>query len=287
MPLADLVYTGIPLGDPANIAGYIGTPLNKRSWNCPTLECHWGDYNSPHTIQAHIVKQSSIHASLKWQDGGTQGTSGQISVNSAFTWSLLLSTVYQFCSSNMWLVQHHFVHAWDISTIIAFVYFGLQYKWNQLSSNNSRHTSCIHRGLHAGKWPDPMTSKPDAPSSLGVPLGRLHWNHTGWCYRPSVFQWQSNVNLHNWNTLEYRWGHTYTGMPKEPHWPMSAPSGNSVLIRIIETHWITTGRPLEAHWKHTDYQQFFLQSYSSVHWGLSSRHTELPLDCHWITSGLR
>ena len=63
------------------------------------------------------------------------------------------------------------------------------------------------------------------------------------------------------------------------------PSGDPVLIWIIETHWNTTGRPLEAHWKRTGYKQFLLQWHSSVHWGLSSRHTGFPLDCHWITTG--
>ena len=101
-----------------------------------------------------------------WNDKmtGHQAGSGQVSVNSAFTWSLLLSNAYQFCSSNVWVLQHHSVHASDMSTIIV---LGLQQKWNQLSSNNSRHTSCIHKGLHSGKWSDLMTSIPDAPSTLG------------------------------------------------------------------------------------------------------------------------
>ena len=52
------------------LAVYIGTQLKKKCWNCPTLEHHWRDCNSPHT-QAHIFWQSSIHASLKWQAGRT------------------------------------------------------------------------------------------------------------------------------------------------------------------------------------------------------------------------
>ena len=85
--------TGIPLVDSLGyhwatkrvLACYTGTPPAKLSWNCPTLECRWrsSDYCGLHwnttegTVrahthtQAHIVKQSSIHASLKWQDGGT------------------------------------------------------------------------------------------------------------------------------------------------------------------------------------------------------------------------
>ena len=164
------------------------------------------------------------------------------------------------------------------------------------------HTSCIHTVLHAGKWPDLMASKPDSVSTLGyhwtdhtgrplepqvhwdatgttladattqwcssgdpelicilgthwkttgatITLG-CHWKHTGWCKHPVVSQWRFSVNLHNWNTLE------------DP--------------------WKATGRLLEAHWKHTRNQQLFLQWHSSVHWGLSFRHTGLPLDYHWF-----
>ena len=80
------------------LAGYTGTPFEKLSWNSPTLECHWrnlvetaphwdatgetltfvaysgtplGGLWQPTHAPTHIVKQSSIHASLKWQDGGT------------------------------------------------------------------------------------------------------------------------------------------------------------------------------------------------------------------------
>ena len=110
--LAGPVYTGMPLechwftqrtlgyhwATQRILAGYIGTPLEKLSWNSPTLECHWRNLveSDPHwdangetlTFAAytgtplkglwqrthaltHIVKQSSIHDRLKWQDGGT------------------------------------------------------------------------------------------------------------------------------------------------------------------------------------------------------------------------
>ena len=42
-----------------------------------------------------------------------------------------------------------------------------------------------------------------AISTLGC-----HWNHTSWCYHPVLFQWQSSINLHNWNTLEDHWKQT-------------------------------------------------------------------------------
>ena len=162
----------------------------------------------------------------------------------------------------MWVLQHYSVHAFDMSTIIAFVYLGLQVKWNQFSSNNSHHTSCIHKGSHAGKWPDLMTSKPDSVSTLGY-----HWtDHTGRPLEPQVHWDATGTTLADAST---QW----------------CSSGDPVLICIIGTHWKTTGEPLEDHWKHTGYQQFFLQWHSSVHWGLCSRHTGLPLDCHWKTTG--
>ena len=105
--------------------------------------------------------------------------------------------------------------------------FGLQVKWNQFSSNNSHYTCCIHKGLHAGKWPALMTSKPDSVSTLGYhwtdhtgrPLEpQVHWHATGTTLTDAITQWCSGVD--------------------------------PVIIFIIGTHWNSTGRPLEDHWKH-------------------------------------
>ena len=146
-----------------------------------------------------------------------------------------------------------------MSTIRVFVYLGLQFKWNHLSSNNFHHTSCIHKESHAGKWPDLMTSKPDSVSTLGY-----HWtDHTGRPLKPQVHWDATGTTLADAST---QW----------------CSSGDPVLICIIGTHWKTTEMPLEDHWKHTGYQQFFFQWHSSVHWGLSSRHTGLPLEDHWL-----
>ena len=127
----------------------------------------------------------------------------------------------------MWVLQHHSVHSFDMSTIIAFVYLGLQVKWNQFSSNNSRHTSCIHKGSHAGKWPDLMTPKPDSVSTLGY-----HWtDHTGRLLETQVHWDATGTTLADAST---QW----------------CSSGDPVLICMIETHWKTTGKPLDDHWKH-------------------------------------
>ena len=162
----------------------------------------------------------------------------------------------------MWVLQHHSVHAYDMGTIIVFVYLGFQVTWNQLSSNNSGYTSCIHKGSHAGKWPDLMTSKPDSVSTLGY-----HWtDHTGRPLEPQVHWDATGTTLADASTQWY-------------------PSGDPVLICIIGTHWKTTeshwkptGSTLDTHWLPT----LFLQWHSSVHWCLSSRHTGLPLEDHWL-----
>ena len=136
-------------------------------------------------------------------------------------------------------------------------------------------------------WLDDLRTK--RCQYTGVPLNRLRWNHTGWCYHRGVFQWQARAHhLHNWNTLEDHWSHRYTGMPLEPHWLMLASSGvqwqSSANLHNWDTqedHRKTTGATLETHWLPTT----LLPWHSSVHWGLNSRPTELPLDYHWIFTG--
>ena len=128
----------------------------------------------------------------------------------------------------MWVLQQHPVHAFDMSTIVVSVYFVLQVKWYQFNSNNSHHTSCILKGLHFGKWPDLMTSKPDPVSTLGY----HYTDHTGRPLEPQVHWDATGTTLADVST---QW----------------CPSGDPVLICIIGTHWNTTGRPLEDHWKHT------------------------------------
>ena len=181
--------------------------------------------------------QSSIHASLKWQDGGTPV--------SKWTGHCIFSLHLEFTALqwiHMWVLHHHSAHVFDLSIIIVFVYLGLQVTWNQLSSNNSHHTSCIGVACWEVTWPNDLQTR--FCQYTGIPLDRshwkttgatgtlgCHWNHTGWCKHPVVFQWRSSVNLHNWNTLEDHWSHRYTGMPLEPHWLMLAPSGIPVAIQ--------------------------------------------------------
>ena len=126
MPLVDPVYTGITLGDPLSTCRVYWNTTGKHSLNCATLEYHWrnSDYCSLHwsttegnvaahtQTQAYIVKQGSIHASLKWQNGGATSSRWTGPCKFSF-WSLLLCNRYQFCSSNVWVLQHDL----DMSTI--------------------------------------------------------------------------------------------------------------------------------------------------------------------------
>ena len=115
--LAGPVYTEMPLVDPMCTGTSLGDPAN-------TCRVHW---NTTGNRQSHIDKKRSIHASLNAKMMGYQAASGQVSVNSAFNWKVLLSNSYQFCSSIVWVLQYHTVHALDMSTIIILVFcvFGI------------------------------------------------------------------------------------------------------------------------------------------------------------------
>ena len=144
---------------------------------------------------------------------------------------------------------HHSVHALDMNTIIAFVYLGLQFTWNQLSSKNSGHTSCVHKGLHAGKWPDLMISKTRRPQYTGLPLDRLlepHWLMLSPSGLPMVIQCPLAYLEHTERPLEPQ----ATGTTLADASSQLYPRGNPVLICIIGTHWINTGRPTKDHCKH-------------------------------------
>ena len=194
----------------------------------------------------------------------------------------------------MWVLQHYSVHAFDKSNIIVFVYLALQVKWNLFSSNNSHHTSCIHKRSHAGKWPDLMTSKPDSVSTLeyhwtdhtGRPLEpELHWVATGTTLADASTQWCSSgdpvliciIGTH-WkttgatSTLGCHWNHTgWCVHPVVSQWRSSVNLHN---WNTLEDHWKATGRPLEDHWKHTGISPVAFQC------SLGSK-----FQAHWIATG--
>ena len=116
-----------------------------------------------------------------------------------------------------------------------------------------------------------------------MPLDRLHWNHTGWCYHPVVIQWQSGAYVYNWNTLEDDRSHKYTGMPLEPYiwWCQQSvvsqwqSSGNC----IIGTHWKTTGSTLGNTLATKNYFSGGIPVYTGL-------YVPGTLDCHSITTEL-
>ena len=102
-------------------------------------------------------------------------------------------------------------------------------------------------------WPNDLKTR--CCHYSGIPLDRLHWIHTGWCYHPVVFQCQSRTHqLRNCNTLDDHWSHQYIGMPLELHWLMLAPvvfqwpfNINLHDLNTLEDHWKHIGNTLETH----------------------------------------
>ena len=144
----------------------------------------------------------------------------------------------------MWVLQHYSVHAFDMSIIIVFVYLELQSQMKSVYLKQLSPYQLYTLGVACWEvtWPNDLQTR--FCQYTGIPLDRphwktagatstlgCHWNHTGWCYHPVLFQWRSSVNLHNWNILEDHWSHKYTGISLEPHRLMLAPSGVPVAIQ--------------------------------------------------------
>ena len=107
--------------------------------------------------------------------------------------------------------------------------------------NDLQTRFCQYTGIPLD-WPHWKTT--GATSTLGC-----HWNNTGWCYHPVVFQWRSSVNLHNWNTLEGHW--KTTGSTLGTQWLptiLSPAAFQCTLGTKCQAHWIATGLPLNYHW---------------------------------------
>ena len=132
------------------------------------------------------------------------------------------------------------MHVLDMNTIRVLCIWGFSSKEISLAQIT---LSYKNKGLYDGKWPDLMTPKPDTVSTLGY--------HCTDCYHPMVFQWQSSVNLHNWNTLEDHWRHEYTRMLLQPNRLMLAPSCVLVSIQCWFAWLEYIGRQLDDRWKHT------------------------------------
>ena len=107
-----------------------------------------------------------------------------------------------------------------------------------------------------------------------IPLNRLHWNHSGWCYHPVVSGIPLEVQVH-WDA---------TGTTVADASTQACPSRNPVIICTIGTHWNTTGATsaLRCHWNHTGWcwHPGVSQSQSCGH-----LHNWNKLEHHWNTIG--
>ena len=197
--------------------------------------------------QVNTIKQSSIHARLKWQDGGTPSSKRTGLCKFSFYLEFIalqcirvllfkrVSTSVSHCACVGY--EHHY----------RFSVFGLQFKWKQLISYKYHHTSC--KELHVAKRPDLMNSEPDAVSTLG-----FHWtDHTGTTLANHINQWSSSGDPElSFCIIGTHWKITGTTSTLECHWvdarTQCFPSGNPVVICIIGTHWKTSVGTFETHW---------------------------------------
>ena len=175
--------------------------------------------------------QSSIHASLKWQDGGTPVSK----------WTgLCIFSLYLEFTALQWIPVLILAHVSTSISLCACLWHEHHYsflciwgcKQNEISLLQTTLTIPVVyiTGSHAGKWPDLMTSEPDSVSTLGY-----HWtDHTGRPLEPQVHWDATGTTLADAST---QW----------------CSSGDPVLIYIIVTHWKTTGATsaLGCHWNHT------------------------------------
>ena len=156
----------------------------------------------------------------RWQDGETPVSKWK---------GLCIFSLYLEFTALQWMPVLLLTHV-STSTLLyawlwyehrySFCVFGVASQMKSVSSNNSHHTSYIHKGSHAGKRPDLMSSKPDSVGTLGY-----HWtDHTGRPLEPQVHWDATGTTLADAST---QW----------------CPSGDTVLISIIGTHWKTIGKP--------------------------------------------
>ena len=307
MPLVEPVYTRYHWATQRILAGYTGTPPEKSSWKLThigvpldklwlllfTLEHHWRDHHhqppppptptTHHThthIQAHIVKQSSIHASLKCQGDGPQAASVEVSVNSVFIWRVLLSNAYQFCCSNVSVLQHHSVHALDMGTIVVLcIWYCSTNEIGFSQTNLDTPVLCIRGSCWEVIWPNDFQTRPSQ-----------YWDTTGQITLEPHWLMLSPSDLPVAIKCLFAWSQ-HTGRPPEPHlhWDATgttladvitqwSSSGNPVLICIIGTH----RRRLEDHWEHTENTLATNNSFSS---GIPV-YTGSKFQAHWIATGL-
>ena len=147
--------------------------------------------------------QSSIDASLKWQDGGTRVSK----------WTgLCIFSLYLEFTALQWIPVLLLTHVSTSTLLCACLWYEHHYSF------------CV------GCKSYEITL---ARTTLTIPVVYIRGGILG----SDLTWWPSNQILSvHWDTtgqttLEDHWSHKYTGMPLEPHWLMLAPSGVPVAIQ--------------------------------------------------------
>ena len=149
--------------------------------------------------------QSSTHASLKWQDGGTPV--------SKWTGFCIFSLYLEF-TALQWIPVLLLTHVITSTSLCACLWYDHQLK-----------------GSHAVKWPDLMTSKPDSVSTL-----RYHWtDHTGRPLEPQAHWNATGTTLADASTQWCSSGHPVLICIIGTHWKATGAT------RTLGCHWNDTG----------------------------------------------
>ena len=149
--------------------------------------------------------QSSIHASLKWQDGGTPV--------SKWTGLCIFSLYLEFTALH-WMPVQLLTHVSTSTLLYACLWYEHLYIFLCIWGCKSNEISLVH-------------------TSLTIAVVYIRGRMLG----SDLTQWPPNQVLSvHWDTtgqtaLEDHWSHKYTGMPLEPHWQMLASSGVPVAIQ--------------------------------------------------------
>ena len=127
-------------------------------------------------------------------------------------------------------LRYHRAH-YDITVMFLGVYWSAVHTgsalqvceyFNQHSLNNFRQTSCQPVGLHAGKWPDMLTSKPDTvswipcwPSTVSgngllekptkLVVNNIVFDSFGLCFFCFVLGWNEG-NIVSLDHFYFKWG---------------------------------------------------------------------------------
>ena len=149
--------------------------------------------------------QSSIHASLKWQDGG-------IPVSK---WTgLCIFSLYLEFTALQWMPVLLLTYVSTSTLLCACLWYEHHYSFLCIRGCKSNEISL-------------------AQTTLTIAVVYIRGRMLG----SDLTQWPPNhiLSVH-WDTtgqtaLEDHWSHKYTGMPLEPHWLMLAPSGVPVAIQ--------------------------------------------------------